>query len=531
MSNDRPFLLNRRRFVASLVGLTTAVPLLRASGAAHAAGTLAAPAAIPARQASKVFVDARTTEAAGLDPHTVPALANFRITHLLYEGLVWLDENLVIQPMLAESWDIPDPTTYVFHLRQGVKFHNGQTMSANDAKYSLDRVLDPSATMPWRSWLGPVKDIKVVDPQTLQMSYETPFPGLLSGLAGNRGSAVMPSGYAEKENTKLTGVGTGPFKLVEFVPQDHATYARNGDYWNKELPYLDGMTFKVLSEESTRMAALQAGQVQYANLSAQGVEQLKSNNTFTVLKAPYAWVALTYINVSKPPADNPKVRKALRMAVDTNEVVQKSVFGAGVPSGPIPTGYGDWFLPAEALSYTKPDLEGARKLLADAGFPEGKGAKIEILCSPQYPEFVSTATVMQEAFRKIGVETELRQEEWATATRDYQASNYQLDNSANTFRPDPDGYVYPYFHSQGNLNAGGYKNSELDQLLDKARSISDVAQRKTLYQQIQKILLDDSPNFWWYSKLNFEVLSSKARGYVQSFTGRQLFLKQTWLAG
>jgi len=177
------------------------------------------------------------------------------------------------------------------------------------------------------------------------------------------------------------------------------------------------------------------------------------------------------------------------------------------------------------------DLEGARKLLADAGFPEGKGAKIEILCSPQYPEFVSTATVMQEAFRKIGVETELRQEEWATATRDYQASNYQLDNSANTFRPDPDGYVYPYFHSQGNLNAGGYKNSELDQLLDKARSISDVAQRKTLYQQIQKILLDDSPNFWWYSKLNFEVLSSKARGYVQSFTGRQLFLKQTWLAG
>jgi peptide/nickel transport system substrate-binding protein len=240
-------------------------------------------------------------------------------------------------------------------------------------------------------------------------------------------------------------------------------------------------------------------------------------------------VALTYINVSKPPADNPKVRKALRMAVDTNEIIQKSVFGAGVASGPIPTGYGDWFLPPESLPYTKPDLEGAKQLLADAGFPGGSGASIEILCSPQYPEFVSTATIMQEAFRKLGVDAQLRQEDWSSATKDYQANNYQLDNSANTFRPDPDGYVYPYFSSKGNLNAGGYSNPQLDELMDKARTVSDKAQRKDLYNQIQKILLDDSPNFWWYSKFNFEVLSNKAQGYVQSFTGRQLFLKQTWL--
>ncbi|MDQ6674633.1 MAG: ABC transporter substrate-binding protein [Chloroflexota bacterium] len=514
----------------------TAVPAaVTTTSAAATSATAPAQTQAPAAGQPKrggAFVGAFEADPVSLDPHNNSNFSALQAYDHIYESLTAFDDKLKVVPSLAEKWEVSeDGMAYTFHLRQGVKFHNGQTMSAEDAKYSLDRVLDPNATMPWRSWLGPVKEVKVVDPQTIQVMYEAPFPGLLSGLAGNRGSGIMPVGYADKENTKLNGVGTGPFKLVEFVPQDHATYARNVDYWNKELPYLDGMTFKVLSEESTRLAALQAGQVQYANLSAQGVEQLKNSSTFTVLQAPYAWVGLTYINVSRPPADNPKVRKALRMAVDSSEVIQKSVFGAGTPSGPIPTGYGDWFLPVEELSYTRQDLEGARKLLAEAGFPQGNGAKIEILCSPQYPEFVRTATIMQEAFRKIGVETELRQEEWAAATKDYQANNYQMDNSANTFRPDPDGYVYPYFHSKGNLNAGGYNNPELDQLLDKARSISDAAQRKMLYQQIQKILLDDSPNFWWYSKFNFEVLSSKAQGYVQSFTGRQLFLKQTWLAG
>ena len=110
---------------------------------AFASNLLAAPAAITSNaQANGVLIDARTTEAAGLDPHNVAALANFRITHLLYEGLTWLDEQLTIQPLLAESWDIPDPQTYVFHLRQGVKFHNGDELTAEDVKATVERILD-----------------------------------------------------------------------------------------------------------------------------------------------------------------------------------------------------------------------------------------------------------------------------------------------------------------------------------------------------------------------------------------------------
>lgn len=148
----------------------------------------------------------------------------------------------------------------------------------------------------------------------------------------------------------------------------------------------------------------------------------------------------------------------------------------------------------------------------------------------QYPEFVSTATIMQESFKKIGVETELLQLEWGTQNQQYQAGDYQLMNSANTFRPDPDGYIWSYFDSKGNLNAGGFNDPTLDQQIERARSITDKAERKSLYQQIQKGLLEASPNFWWYAKLNFEAVSNKLMGYSQSFTGRQLFLKKAWLA-
>jgi peptide/nickel transport system substrate-binding protein len=295
------------------------------------------------------------------------------------------------------------------------------------------------------------------------------------------------------------------------------------------------MVFKVLTEENARLAALRAGPIQYAFLSAQGAAQLEGAPGITVSRSPYAWVVLHYVNVYKKPLSDARVRRALRMAVDTNEVIQKAAFGAAVPSGPVPTGYGDWYLEPQTLPYLKADVEGARKLLAEAGY--GSGFKIEIKCSPQYPEFVATTLVMQESLKKIGVDVTVTQMEWGAFIAENAKTNQSRGRegsdvyaSANTFRPDPDGFLYPYFHSTGGLNKGGYENSKLDGLLVEARSISNPAERRRLYQQAQRIVLDDSVNWWWYAKHNIEAVSSKVQGYSQSFTGRRLFLKKTWLA-
>jgi len=345
----------------------------------------------------------------------------------------------------------------------------------------------------------------------------------------------MPKGYAERENVKVKAVGTGPFKLVEYVPQEHITYARNADYWDQPLPYLDGMTFKILTEETARLATLRAGQVQYAVLSAQGVAELQQAPGITVLRSPNAWVALHYINVSRKPLDDPRVRRALRMAVDTNEIIQKAVYGAGVPSGPVPAGYGDWPLDPKSLPYLKPDLDGAKKLLAEAGYPNG-GFTIEIKCSPQYPEFVASTLVVQDTLRKLNVTTQVQQMEWGAfgqahlqEIRSGGRDGGEVFASATTFRPGPDGYVYPYFSAHGTANDGGYSNPRLEALMTQARSISNHDERRSLYIEIQRILLDEVPNWWWYTKFNIEALTSKVQGYTQSFTGRRIFLKKTWL--
>jgi peptide/nickel transport system substrate-binding protein len=525
--------VSRRSFLASglalgggltsldLLGSGTRPALAQAAGTPKHGGTLVAAAEI---------------DPISLDPHTNSNFSSIQAFDHIYESLTSYDEKTNIVPALAQSWDVTNGgKTYTFKLRPNVKFHNGQPMTAEDVKYSIERVIDPKTASPWKNWLDPIKEMKILDPLTIQMNLDAPFP-LLGSFAGMRAAGIIPKGLAEKENLKIKAIGTGPFKLAEYVPQDHVTYARNADYWDKPLPYLDGMVFKILTEENARLAALRAGQIQYAYLSAQGATQLEGVPTVSVMKSPYAWVVLHYINVYAKPLNDARVRRAMRMAVDTNEVIQKAVFGAGVPSGPVPTGYGDWFLDPQTLPYNKPDVEGAKKLLAEAGYPNG-GFTIDIKCSPQYPEFVATTLVVQSSLKKIGIDVTVSQMEWgafvALNTKTIRSGGKeggQIFASANTFRPDPDGYLYPYFHSQGNLNEGGYNNPKLDPLLAEARSSGNPAERRRLYQQIQRTVLEDSPNWWWYAKFNIEAVSSKVHGYAQSFTGRRLFLKRTWLA-
>lgn len=524
-----------------------------APGAAPTVAATAAPTAAAASNPTAVTTSKATTATTGkptpggtlyaaaevdpvsLDPHTQSNFSALQAYDHIYESLTAYDEKMNVIPSLATKWDISeDGKTYTFHLRPNVKFHNGQTLSANDVKYSIDRVLNPKTASPWKSWLGPMEAVKVVDPLTVQMVMGTPFPPLLSGLAGNRASGIMPAGLAEKLNLKIKAIGTGPFKLIEYVPLDHISYQKFTDYWNQPYPYMGGMVFKILQEESARLAGLKAGQIEYAELSAQGAAQIKGAAGISILESPYAWVDLTENNLSVPALKDARVRRALRMTIDIKSMIQKAAFGAAVPSGPVPAGYGQWPLPQNELPYLTPDLAGAKKLLAEAGHPNGQGlAPIVIKCSPQYPDFVSNAEIMKASFAQIGVQSTVQQEEWGTFVKDSAPPgfNYQQSNTADTFRPDPDGFLYPYFHSKGNLNPGNYSNPKVDSLLDQARTISDQSQRVTLYHDIQKILLQDCPTFFWYTKYNIEATGGKLHGYAQSFTGRRYLLYKAWLTG
>jgi peptide/nickel transport system substrate-binding protein len=214
--------------------------------------------------------------------------------------------------------------------------------------------------------------------------------------------------------------------------------------------------------------------------------------------------------------------------MDPNEVIQKAVSGAGTPTGPVPTGHTDWFIKPEELKYQKPDYEKAKALLAEAG--QGS-LTFTILCSPQYPEFVSTALVMQDSFKKIGVNADVQQIEWGTFVKQTGAPAYDYDIriTAFTFYPDPHHYMYPAFHSTGANNPNkSYNNPKVDELLDKGRSVTDSAERHKIYFEAQRLLEEDVPNFWFYSGVNIEAVRNHVKGYVPSFTGRRIALKTTW---
>jgi len=204
----------------------------------------------------------------------------------------------------------------------------------------------------------------------------------------------------------------------------------------------------------------------------------------------------------------------------------------------VPTGYGDWYLDPKVLPYNKPDVEGAKKLLAEAGYPNGTGLSIQLKCSPLYPQYVATTLVVQDSLKKIGVDAQVVQEEWGAFVADHNTElrsggkeGGQIFCSGNTFRPDPDGYIFPYFHSTGTLNDGGYRNPKLDGLMLQARSIFNHDQRRSLYVEIQQTLLAESPNWYWYVAYNFEAMSTKVQGFTQSFTQRRMAFKKTWLSG
>ena len=238
------------------------------AGAGMLGGAVSLPGAAAAAAQPRpggTFVCAQEVDPISLDPHTDSNFSALQAFEHIYESLVQYDEKMGIIPCLAQSWEIQNGgKTWVFHLRPNVKFHNGQPMTADDVQYTINRVLDPKTASPWFSWFDQVQDVRVLDPLTVQVNMKSPYPGLLGSFAGMRASGVMPKGYAEKANLKVQAVGTGPFKLVEYVPQDHITYAKNTDYWDKPYPYFDGMVFKILTDQNTRIAALRAGQVQFA---------------------------------------------------------------------------------------------------------------------------------------------------------------------------------------------------------------------------------------------------------------------------
>lgn len=477
-------------------------------------------------------------DATDLDPATSSAAADTNIQDLVYEGLVkWNPETMELEPLLAKSWEIsPDGLTYTFHLQEGVKWQNGDPFVAEDVKFSVDRILDPNLGSTRASVLSSIQSVEVVDELTVVFALKEPYAPLLSSAPWT--PKIQQRKFVEENAGKTPRVmmGTGPFMLKEWVPDQVIHLVKNPNYWRsgadgEPLPYLDGLDLLISPDETARVADFLSGvSDMILSVPNKDVATLLENPSVVMAGPESMWYSGLFFNVSAPPFDNKLVRQAVSWAIDRKEIAEVGIFGQVDPiaGGPFP----DWHWAGGGPQvYDHRDLEKAKVLLADAGYPGGSGfPEVTILAGAPYQDEITIAEMTAAYLQELGISAKAEPQEWGTLLDNLMNKRYTVIALGwASAVGDPDEVYQSQFHSAGAFNVSGLNDPELDKVLDQARSVSDVAERSRLYHEAEKILLDDVPQAFVILHREYQALQPFVTGFVHMPTANITTLAETWL--
>jgi peptide/nickel transport system substrate-binding protein len=471
---------------------------------------------------------AMQVDATSLDPHTSSSYSSTLVIEQVYSGLIQYDENMNIQPDLAESWTVsPDGLTYDFKLRQGVTFHNGRAFTPDDVVYSLNRVKDPNGGSPRSYLLEDVNSIAATDPSSVRITMNKPFAALLSHL--DTSLAIVPKEVVEQNgDLSKVMVGTGPFKFVEFVPNTHAQLARNENYHEHGLPYLDTLTWFPIPDDSTRTANIQTSTVDFADQIAQkDISTLQSQSGVQLAHGASTLHDYLMLNTSRPPFSDVRVRQAIAYAIDRQLMTDTILFGYGTPmdGGIIPSWH--WAY-ADLHMYAQPDIAKAKQLLSDAGYPNG--FPVTVGAGSNYQAQVQEAEMLKDQLKQIGIDVTPNPTEWGTyidtvvTKKDFDAAIIGWIGAV-----DPDDWMYSRFHSNEQWNTTGYSNSQVDQVLQQGRSLLDQDQRKPLYNQADQTIVTEAPFVFFFLYDQYEALRDYVKGYAHMANNSKNTFKKVWL--
>ncbi|WP_217588409.1 glutathione ABC transporter substrate-binding protein [Lentibacillus saliphilus] len=420
----------------------------------------------------------------------------------VYETLTVLDENQEVQPGLAD-WEEIDETTWDFHIKEGIKFHDGEELNAEAVKQNFDRLVDEKIASPRSFLLEAVDSWEVTGDYTLRINLKYAYAPLLSNLA-HSGTGIMSPKVIEEDYKQLeeggdpdayinkNPAGTGPFKLQEWTPGEKIVLERYEDYWGDNAK-LDTITFKVVSEQSARIAELDTeGSHIVDNIGPNNVSRVEGMDNADVLQEPSVSLSYVGFNAQKEPFDNVKVRQAISMAIDKDEIIQGIYNGVGIPAiGPLAPPVFGYDENVDGLEY---DVEKAKELLAEAGYEDGFSTTIWTNDNEQR---VDTAVNVQAQLKEIGIDVKIEELEWgAYLERTANGEHDMFILGWSVVTSDADYGMYPLFHSSAVGDPGNrsfLENDELDKVLDDARKETDPQARQDLYSQAQEMLVELAP--------------------------------------
>ena len=424
-----------------------------------------------------------------LDPHQTVAAGTREVLFNIFEGLVKPNSDGEMIPAVAEKYTLSeDGTTYTFTLREGVKFHNGQTVTAEDVVYSINRcaAVPEGQEKPLVAAFSAVKSVEALDEKTVAVTIAQRDLEFISYMT----AAIIPADY---ENQDTAPVGTGPFKFVSRTPQQDFVMERFEDYWGAPA-WLDKVTYKICENADALLMNLNGGSIDLcAHLTSAQASQLNQN--FQVLEGTMNLVQAIYLNNQAKPFDNQLVRQALCYAIDRQGIMDMVADGHGTAVGSsIYPAFTKYFLPELVDKYPH-DVAKAKELLAQAGYPDGFDMTISV--PNNYQPHMDTAEVVAEQLREAGINVTIQPVEWSTWLdtiyngRQFQATVVGVDAANMTARA-----MLERFTSDYGKNFINYNNPAYDALFQQAINAQDEATQTDLYKQMEAMLADTAANVY-----------------------------------
>jgi peptide/nickel transport system substrate-binding protein len=499
------------------------------AGVIGAAALVLAPPA-DAQERGGTLIAAFSADPAGFDPVRGPSGMSHVVIEQVYSTLMLLDPEANPIPGLAESYEVSeDGLEYTFKLRDGVTFHNGDPLSAEDVKFSFDRLRAPDSGYSYGSQVETIDEVEVVDPLNVRFKLSQRTGPFLIYMAFP-GSSIVPKNLVESgHDLNAQPVGSGPFKFVSYQPRTAIKFERNDSYWEEGKPYFDAMEYRIISDITALTNAVMSGVVNFSNeIPPKDWATIQSNPDLvgkTIEGSRYYWLLP---NNEHPPLDDPKVRQAIAHAIDRQAIVTGAFFGQATPilGGVIPQwnwGYAD-------LQYFAPtgNPERAKELLAEAGYPDGFDTSMTIASS--FPAMVAMAPIIQANLQAAGINAQIGtmeiprywDEVWSTSNFDI-TTMYWLSPLA-----DPDDFVTNNYKCGMAINVQKSCTEAMDAILEEAKAAPTEDARKALYGDMQELSLDEMGIVPLVNGWLLIAHTSDLQNYTPMRTGFLKTLKDAW---
>ena len=453
-----------------------------------------------------------------LDPAKAGLIPEFYTIWALFNTLVKFNDRMEVVPDLAESWVAKDDVTWEFTLRKGVKFHDGSEMTAEDVKFTLERLKDEKLGSPHKSKVAAISEISIVSPYVVRIKTDKPFAPLLTYLTNTRtGTQIVPKKVVEKIGDEAFGhnpIGTGAFKLKNWSPNEKVELLAHDAYFVAGQPYVESVNIPLIAEESSGVTALLGGNIDLTSTAPfADVAALEKEPKITVMRSPGLNTRFVEINNRKPPFDDIHFRRAVSMAFDRNAMVKVVVFGEGVAANGIIPGALKWAHEDSPRALTQFNPERAKAEMAKSKY--GAGTEVAVLTwgAGWWKRFAEVFAA--QVNDTLGTNFRAEVSESATVYARLKAGDFQSSIWGWLGLTDPDSYLFEIFHTTGWRNFHGYSNPEVDKLLEQGRGETDVGKRGAIYKKAESIIVDEVPVVPCFESNVHNLMNKKVKGFVQ----------------